>query len=52
MLPENQPLWKKYLALEEEIDHTFKATSSLRQIEDKIQAGEGVTVEDDGKWNM
>lgn len=52
MLPENQELWKKYLDLEKEIDHTFKNGSSLREVEDRIQAGEEVTVEDDGKWNM
>lgn len=52
MLPENRPLWERYLDIESEIDHTFTQEFSLREIEDRIQAGEDVTVEDDGKWNM
>jgi 3'-phosphoadenosine 5'-phosphosulfate sulfotransferase (PAPS reductase)/FAD synthetase len=49
--PENAELWQEYLELEEEIDHTFRAKQSLREIQDAIDGGETPT-EDDGAWNM
>ena len=52
MIPENRPLWEEYLDVEKQIDHKFKVDLSLREIEDKIQSGKVVEVEDDGKWNM
>lgn len=47
----NPELLAKYVAVEKEIGHTFKAKSSIVEIAEAIANGEQATL-DDGNWNM
>lgn len=47
----NPELFARYLAVEKEIGHTFRAKFSLQMVEDLVQSGADVA-DDDGCWNM
>lgn len=51
MQPENKELFAEYLAVEREIDHTFRQDQSLAEIDEAIRRGEKPG-DDDGVWNM
>jgi len=50
--PENAELFEKYVQVETKIGHTFKHKESLAEIKEALDAGEEVTEEDSGCWNM